>query len=596
MNTAQLPPAIPLPVTGSLGEIPTTNARRWPHRPVYARRTAAGWADITAAEFHDQVQATARGLIARGIAAEAPVAILAATSYEWTVLDFALWSVGAYAVPVYESSSVDQIAWILSDSQAVAVVAGTRDLADRARAALDEPGALPVWAVDDGLLDALATEGVTVDPDEVVRRTAAVTPEATCTVVYTSGTTGRPKGCVLTHANLLFVARTLVASTQPVVGVPGARTVLFLPLAHVLGRGAQVYCAEAGAQVAHCPHPRQLVTDLADFAPTFIVGVPRIFEKVHAASRQKAHDSGRGRVFDRAAAVATAYGRARESGRPSPWLRMQRAVFDRLVYGRIRQVLGGRLRFAITGGAGLATSLNHFYSGIGLTVMEGYGLTETTASGAFNRADRPRAGTVGQAMPGTGIRIAPDGEIHLRGPQVMTGYLHRADATAQVLDDDGWFATGDLGRLDSDGYLVITGRKKEIIVTAGGKNVSPVILEERIQADPLIVHAIVVGEGRPFIGALLSLDPEALADWGRRHGRAGRSVTELMDDPDLRAHLQSTVDRANSAVSTAESVRAWRLLPGELTEETGHITPSQKLKRDVVTRDFADEVDALYRR
>ncbi|MCU0282985.1 MAG: long-chain fatty acid--CoA ligase [Candidatus Nanopelagicales bacterium] len=592
MRTVSVPAAIPLPITDTLGTIPARNAARAPDRPAYALREPGGWRTVTAAQFHDQVQAVARGLVARGIKPGDPVGVLAPTSYAWTVLDFALWAAGAFAVPIYDSSSAEQVDWIVADSGLVAVIAASERLATAAGQSRD--GALPVWIIDEGLLDALAAEGRDVDPAELARRTAATRPEDPATIVYTSGTTGRPKGCVITHANLTFVVRTLVAGTGPVVTTPGARTVLFLPLAHVLGRGAHLFCAEGGMQVAHCPDPKQLVEDITTFHPTFLVGVPRIFEKIFNASQQKAHDAGRGRVFDRATHVAIAHARAQRAGRVPPWLRVQHAVFDRLVYAKLRAALGGHLAYAITGGASLGERLGHFYAGIGLTVMEGYGLTESTASGTFNRADAARIGTVGQPMPGTEVAIADDGEIWLRGPHVMAGYHHLPEATAEAIDADGWLRTGDRGQLDADGFLQITGRSKEIIVTAGGKNVAPAVLEDRIQAHRLVSHAVVVGEGRPFVGALITLDPEALQAWARSHGRPSGELSALAGDAALRAEVQAAVDDANAAVSRAESIRAWRLVDTEFTQESGHVTPSLKLKRSVITEDLADEIEAIY--
>ena len=364
----------------------------------------------------------------------------------------------------------------------------------------------------------------------------------------------------------------------------------------MLGRGAQVYSALGGMQVAHCPNAKLLPGDMLSFAPTYLVGVPRIFEKIFNSAQQKAHAQGKGRIFDRAAAVAIAYGRAASVGRPSLWLRAQRAIFDRLVYGRLRAAMGGQLRYAITGGASLGERLGAFYAGIGLTVMEGYGLTETTASGTFNRAEAARIGSVGQPMPGTSVQIAEDGEIWLRGPHVMTGYHHNPSATAAVIDAEGWFQTGDLGSLDEQGYLRITGRKKEIIVTAGGKNVAPAVLEDRICAHHLVGQVMVVGEGRPFIGALITVDPDALAAWAKSQDKPGLTADDLYDDSDLRAAIQSAVDDANSAVSKAESIRVWKLIDVQFTEESGHMTPTLKLKRSVVAADHAADIEELYTR
>ncbi len=589
------PPVIELPIEDTLASIPARRAAASPDSPMYAVRTGDGWADVSAGQFNDLVRSVARGLIARGVEPGQPVAILSPTRYEWTVLDFALWTAGAFAVPIYDSSSAEQIEWIVSDSGVFAVITDSQSSADRVRAAIPE-APLPLWVMDDGLVEALQADGSEVADGVLDERMAAVSVGDPATIVYTSGTTGRPKGCVISHESLMYVARTLVVGTGPVVTTPGARTVLFLPLAHVLGRGAQVYSAEGGMQVAHCPNVKLLPGDMLSFEPTYLVGVPRIFEKIFSASQQKAHASGKGRIFDRAADTAIAYGKALHNGGPSLLLRAEHALFDRLVYGRIREAMGGQLRYAITGGASLGERLGYFYAGIGLTVMEGYGLTETTASGTYNRAEASRIGSVGQPMAGTEVRIADDGEIWLRGPYLMSGYHHNHEATAEVINADGWFVTGDLGTLDDDGYLRITGRKKEIIVTAGGKNVAPAVLEDRMAAHLIIGQAMVVGEGRPFIGALVTLDPDALSAWAAAHKKSGRTAAELHDDPDLRAEIQEAVDDANAAVSKAESIRAWRLLDDQFTEASGHITPTLKLKRSVVAADYAQDIEALYAR
>ena len=580
----EYPTEVDLPITDTLATLAGTNAERFPNRAIYAVRTGNNWQDVTAAQFNDQVRAAAKGLVSRGVEAGRPVAILSPTRYEWTVLDFAIWSIGAFAVPIYDSSSAEQIEWIVRDSRAVAVITDSDATAARVREAVSEPP--PLWVMDAGLLGSLAAEGSTVSDDVLATRATIARPEDPATIVYTSGTTGRPKGCVITHSNLLFVVRTLVATTGPVVQQPGARTVLFLPLAHVLGRGAQVYCALGGMQVAHCPNPKLLVGDMTTIRPTFLVGVPRIFEKIFNASQQKAHaaSSTKGRIFERAAKVAIEYGRATHDSGPSPWLKVQHALFDRLVYSKIRTAMGGNLRYAITGGASLGERLGFFFAGMGLTVMEGYGLTETTASGTFNRAENPRIGSVGQPMPGTAVRIADDGEIWLRGPHVMAGYHNNPTATDDAITADGWFQTGDLGDVDADGFLHIT----------GGKNVAPAVLEDRMQAHNLIGPTMVVGDGQPFIAAIITLDPDALAAWATSHGKASTSVTDLHDDPDLVAEIQAAVDDANAAVSRAESIRTWRLLDAEFTEETGYLTPTQKLKRSVVAKDYREEIAGIY--
>ena len=594
LHELEFPAEIDLPIEQTLGSIPGRNAARFPNRPVYAVRNGDGWQDVSAAEFDAEVQAVARGLVAWDVPVGKPVAIMSPTRYEWAVLDFALWRVGSFAVPIYDSSSAEQIEWILADSGVIAVITDSVAAADRVRNATDSPP--PIWVIAEDLLAKLSAAGADIDDDVVAARAASASPADPATIVYTSGTTGRPKGCVITHSNLMFVVRTLAATTRPVVDTPDATTVLFLPLAHVLGRGAQLYCAEGGMKVAHCPNPKQLPADMISVSPTFLVGVPRIFEKIFSASQQKAHAGGKGWIFEKAAAVAIDYGRASHNGGPSLALRFQHAVFDKLVYGKLRAAMGGQLRYAVTGGASLGERLGMFYAGIGLTVMEGYGLTETTASGTFNRAEAPRIGSVGQPMPGSAVRIADDGEIWLRGPYLMAGYHNNLAATAEAIDADGWFHTGDLGSLDADGYLSITGRKKEIIVTAGGKNVAPAVLEDRMQAHHLIAESIVVGEARPFIGALVTVDPVALATWAAAKGKKGRTVAELHDDPDLNAEIQAAVDDANAAVSKAESIRAWRLLDVELTEASGHLTPTQKLKRGVITEDFQSDIEAIYSR
>jgi long-chain acyl-CoA synthetase len=590
----EYPAEVELPITDTLATLAADNAEKFPDRAVYAVRSGDGWRDVTAAQFNDQVRAAARGLVARGVQAGNPVALLSPTRYEWTVLDFALWSVGAFAVPIYDSSSAEQIEWILRDSRAVAVITDSEASAARVREAVAEPP--PLWVMDSDLLTELSADGVGVTDDLLAERAASARPEDPATIVYTSGTTGRPKGCVITHSNLLFVVRTLVATTGPVVRQPGAKTVLFLPLAHVLGRGAQVYCALGGMQVAHCPNPKLLVGDMTTVRPTFLVGVPRIFEKIFNASQQKAHAASttKGRIFERAAKVAIDYGRATRNGGASPWLQVQHALFDRLVYSKIRTAMGGNLRYAITGGASLGERLGYFFAGMGVTVMEGYGLTETTASGTFNRAENPRIGSVGQPMPGTAVRIADDGEISLRGPHVMAGYHNNPDATGEAITEDGWFQTGDLGDIDKDGFLHITGRKKEIIVTAGGKNVAPAVLEDRMQAHNLIGPTMVVGDGEPFIAAIITLDPDALSAWAKSRGKASTTVSGLRDDADLRAEIQAAVDDANAAVSRAESIRTWRLLDADFTEESGHLTPTQKLKRNVVAKDYREDISAIY--
>lgn len=593
MQELEVPPVVTLPITDSLADIAPRNARQWPDRVMYTRNLASGPVDVTAAAFNEDVRATAKGLIAREISAGDRVGVLAANSYEWTTLDFALWTVGACAVPIYESSSAEQIDWIVTDAGVGAVAVGSPALADKVRSAVTGE-CPPIWEIDDQFLPALQSEGRGVSDVDLQSRIDASSPQDTATIIYTSGTTGRPKGCELTHANFLFEVRTLVASTAPLMAEPGACTVLFLPLAHIFGRAAQVWCADGGLRVIHCANPKTLTVDMVTFSPTFIVAVPRVFEKIYNSAAQKAQDAGRGKIFDRAAAVAIDYSRAHYSGGPSVFLRLQHAVFDRLVYAKLRAALGGRAKYAVSGGAGLGERLGHFFAGIGLLVMEGYGLTETTGPSAFNRPETPKIGTVGQAMAGTAVRIADDGEVWLRGPHVMRCYHNNPEATAEAIDSEGWFHTGDIGVLDSDGYLSITGRKKEIIITAGGKNVAPAVLEDRVQASRLVSYAMVVGEGRPFIGALITLDDEALTAWAVSKGKSDLASDQLRADPELLAELQTSIDHANDAVSKAESIRRWSVLDRELSEEAGHVTSTQKLKRASIAADFSADIEALY--
>ncbi len=588
-----MPPVVTLPITDTLADIAPRNADRWPDRVMYTRNRPPGPVDVTAAAFNDDVRATAKGLIARGISAGDRVGVLAANSYEWTTLDFALWTVGACAVPIYESSSSEQIDWIVADADLDAVAVGSAKLADKVRSAVSGESP-PIWPVDDDMLPTLRSEGEQISDADLQGRIEAVTPQDTATIIYTSGTTGRPKGCELTHSNFLFEVRTLVASTAPLMAEPGACTVLFLPLAHIFGRAAQVWCADGGLRVIHCANPKTLTVDMVTFSPTFIVAVPRVFEKIYNSAAQKAHDAGRGKIFDRAATVAINYSRAQFTGGPSLLLSFQHAVFDRLVYAKLRAALGGRAKYAVSGGAGLGERLGHFFAGIGLLVMEGYGLTETTGPSCFNRPEAPRIGTVGQPMAGTSVRIADDGEVWLRGPHVMRGYHNNSSATVEAIDPQGWLHTGDIGVIDGDGYLSITGRKKDIIITAGGKNVAPAVLEDRIQASLLVSYAMVVGEGRPFIGALITLDDDAVAAWATNHDKTHLTPAQVRADPDLLAALQVCVDHANAAVSKAESIRKWTILDRELSEEAGHVTSTQKLKRAVITSDFQADIESLY--
>ncbi len=559
------------------------------------------WVEVTYAAFVDEVVAVARGLVASGIAAGDRVALLSRTRYEWTLFDYAIMAVGAVTVPVYETSSAEQVAWILTDSAAAAVVVESDQHAATV-AGLDGPPA-HVWRIDPGpdwrgAVAELTSRGTAVPADAVHARRTAVTADDLATLIYTSGTTGRPKGCELTHRNFVSEVKT-VGATLPDVLNAESSILLFLPLAHVFGKMVQCVALDTRTVLGHSPDAKGLLDDLSTFRPTVLLAVPRVFEKVFNGARRTALDAGRGRIFDAAVAAAVEWSQAQDAGGPGVALRLRHAVFEALVYRRLRAALGGRVRSAVSGSAPLTVRLGHFFRGIGIPVLEGYGLTETTAAFAANTRRAQRVGTVGRPLPGQAVRVADDGEVLVRGSVVFTRYRNNPQATDEAFDD-GWFRTGDVGELDDAGFLRITGRKKEIIVTAGGKNVAPAVLEDRLRAHPLIGQCVVVGDGRPFVAALVTIDPDALPGWRRRHGKAdvpgdaGGAAADLVDDPELRGEIAEAVEEANRAVSRAEQIRKFRILPGDFTEQGGELTPSLKLRRKVVLDRYADDVAALY--
>ncbi|GAA1892005.1 AMP-dependent synthetase/ligase [Streptomyces durmitorensis] len=592
---------------GSTADIPFTNAAEAPDAVVLRRKQGGQWRPVTAAAFAREVTATAKGLIAAGLEPGGRVALMSRTRYEWAVLDFAIWAAGGQTVPVYATSAAEQIEWIVRDSGATLLIAETAENVTTAGTAVGELAPPPrILCVDDGALAELAALGAELSDDEVTKRRSALTPESIATICYTSGTTGKPKGCVLTHGNLHAEAANTVDLLHPIFKeITGqvASTLLFLPLAHILGRTIQIACMLARIELGHCPSikPDELRPELRSFRPTFVVGVPYLFEKIHDTGRATAEKIGRGASFDRAEGIAVRFGEAylnkfldKSSPGPSIGLHLGWALYELLVYRRIRKEVGGRLRYAISGGSPLDRRLNLFFYAAGIIIYEGYGLTETTAAATITPPLKPRPGTVGLPVPGTAVRIAEDGEVLIKGGIVFGSYWNNPAATDAVLRDE-WFATGDLGALDADGYLAITGRKKDIIVTSGGKNVSPAILEDRLRSRAPVGQCIVVGDNRSYVGALITLDPEAVEHWlAVRKRPKDTPLAELCRDPKMIAEIQKAVDYANAAVSRAESIRKFSLIEGEFTEDNGLLTPSLKIKRHAVAAAYEAEIEALY--
>lgn len=607
MREFTVPPLAMAPPVGGLADAVFDHARTDPGRVALGRKDEDGdWHDVTSAEFRDEVLALAKGLLAHGVRFGDRVAIMCRTRYEWTLFDFALWAVGAQSVPVYPTSSAEQVLWMMHDAEVSACMVEHEDHAMTIGSVIDRlPHLKRLWQLDKGAVDELVAAGEHIDDDVVHRHRRAVTPESVATVIYTSGTTGRPKGCVLTHANFMYETETLVGRWEPVFhSKPGdeAATLLFLPLAHVFGRMVEVAAILGRVKLGHQPvlQATALIADLASFRPTFVLAVPYIFEKVFNAARRKAEAAGKSGPFDKAVDVAVRYAEAVEHRAfglgpgPSASLRLQHQFFEKVVYTKVREALGGRVRHAMSGGSAMDRRLGLFFAGAGVTVFEGFGLTESSAAATANPPERTKYGTVGQPIPGTTVHIAEDGEVWLHGPQVFSGYLNDPKATDAVLKD-GWLATGDLGALDEDGYLTITGRKKEILVTSGGKSVSPIGLEERVRAHPLVAQCIVVGNDRPYIAALVTVDHESVEHWLAMRNRPPMKPGDLVRDPDLEMEIRRAVVAANTLVSQAESIRTFRILAHPFSEEHGLLTPSLKLKRKAIETAYATEVDALYR-
>jgi long-chain acyl-CoA synthetase len=555
---------------------------------------SGGWTDVSSAEFLAQVVALAKGFIAAGIKPGDKVAFMCKTRYEWTLVDFALWFAGAVMVPIYETSSPTQLLWNLSDSGARAIITETADHYARFDEIRSEVPAVSLsWQMQLGDLDKLVAGGNGVSDDEVEKCRTLAKAKDIATLIYTSGSTGRPKGVVLTHANFVETTRNAAVVMSDVVA-PGASTLLFITTAHIFARFISVLGIHAGVRVGHQPDTKLLVPSMGSFKPTFLLAVPRVFEKVYNSSEQKAEAGGKGKIFHKAVEVAIAHSKALDAGRVPLGLAVQFAIFDRLVLSKIRAALGGRAKYAVSGSAPLGLRLAHFYRSLGLQILEGYGLTETTAPATVNLTSKFKIGTTGPALPGVGLKISDEGEILVKGVNVFDGYWNNPKATKEAMDGE-WFKTGDVGSIDEDGYLKITGRIKEIIVTAGGKNVSPAALEDPIRANPLIGQVVVVGDKKPFISALITLDPEMLPTWLKNNGEDPElSLLEASVNPRVIAEIQRAVDAANTRVSRAESIRKFQILASELTEASGHLTPKMSIKRNVIVEDFADVIESMY--
>ena len=594
MNEVTTPALVPSATAGNLTNLIAERAWFEPERITMSRPLGDGWQSVTAREVDEEVRATAKGLIAAGIQIGDRVAIMARTRYEWTILDFAIWYAGAVVVPIYDTSSAEQIDWILNDSSTVGIIVETPALRELVQT-VQPAHTKHVWVMTEDVLTVLRNAGANVSDDEIERRRAALGPDTLATLIYTSGTTGKPKGVSLTHGNFLAECGNVVQGASDLFLKPGGSTLLFLPVAHVFGRMVQIGAINSGLHLAHCSDPvGRLPFDLASFKPTFVLAVPRIFEKIYNGAEARAEAAGKGKIFRKAAEVAIAYSEAMDKKRISPLLTLKHGLFDKLVYSKIRAGMGGRVEAAISGGAPLGVRLGHFYRGAGVTILEGYGLTETTAGATLNLTGAHRVGSVGRPIPGTSIKIAEDGEVLIRGAIVMRGYWQNDAANAEVFDSERWFKSGDLGKLDDEGFLYIVGRKKELIVTAGGKNVAPAVLEDRLRAHPLVSQCMVVGDNQPFIAALITIDQDALKAWVTNHKKDGASMADLANDPDLIAVVQTAVDDANKAVSKAESIRKFTILTTDFTIAGGHLTQKLSVKRHVVAKEFAKEIEQLF--
>ena len=594
MNEITNPALVPAPTAGNLTNLIAERAWFEPERIIMSRPLGDAWQSVTAKEAEQQIREVAKGLIAAGVQIGDRVAIMSRTRYEWTILDFAIWFAGGVVVPVYDTSSAEQIDWILNDSSTVAIIVETPALRDLVQTVLPAH-TKHIWTMTEDVLSVLQSAGAHIADEEIDRRRNSLVPDTLATLIYTSGTTGKPKGVALTHGNFLSECGNVVQGASDLFLKPGGSTLLFLPVAHVFGRMVEIGAISAGLHLAHCSDPvGRLPMDLASFKPTFVLAVPRIFEKIYNGAEARAEAAGKGKIFRKAAEVAIAYSESLDKKSVSPLLSIKHKLFDKLVFSKIRAGMGGKVEAAISGGAPLGVRLGHFYRGAGITVLEGYGLTETTAGATLNLNNAHRVGSVGRPVPGTSIKIAEDGEVLIRGAIVMRGYWQNEAANEEVFTEDRWFKSGDLGRLDEEGFLYIVGRKKEIIVTAGGKNVAPAVLEDRLRAHALISQCMVVGDNQPFIAALITIDQDLLKSWVSNNKKEGASMADLAHDPDLISVIQTAVDEANKAVSKAESIRKFIILPTDFTIAGGHLTPKLSLKRHVVAKEFAKEIEELF--
>lgn len=593
----EVPAIVPADPDANVSDLLFQRVAATPDRPLFSVPEGDGWRDISAADFQTAVVALAKGLAAAGIQPGEKVGFLARTTYQWTLVDFALFYAGAVMVPIYETSSPAQIQWILEDSGAIALIVESPEHFARVDEIRSEvPLVREIWQLHLGAIDTLTAQGGSVTDEEIERRRNLAVGADIATLIYTSGSTGRPKGCVLTHSNFVELTRNSARALSAVVETPGASTLLFITTAHVFARFISILDIHAGVRTGHQPDTRQLLPALGSFKPTFLLAVPRVFEKVYNSAEQKAEAGGKGKIFRAAADVAIEHSKLVEEGKKIPFgTKLKFALFNKLVYSKLRAAMGGNVVYAVSGSAPLGPRLGHFFHSLGVVILEGYGLTETTAPATVNLADKSKIGTVGPALPGVGVRLGEDGEIEVRGVNVFKEYWNNPEATAEAFSDGGWFRTGDIGSFDSEGFLTITGRKKEIIVTAGGKNVAPAALEDPIRANPIIGQVVAVGDQRPFISALITLDPEMLPTWLANNGLdAKMSLADAARNGAVRAEVQRAVDAANAQVSRAESIRKFTILDSEWTEATGHLTPKLSIKRNIIMKDFADEVAAIY--